>query len=59
MGFGSIKERPIVVDGAVVARKTLPVVIAADHRLIDGDLMAAFQQHIMTVLVDPVALMVR
>ena len=59
VGFGSIKERPIVVDGAVVARKTLPVVVAADHRLIDGDLMAAFQQHIMTVLTEPVALMVR
>ncbi|MGD9752865.1 MAG: dihydrolipoamide acetyltransferase family protein, partial [Acidimicrobiia bacterium] len=32
MGFGAIKERPIVVDGAVVARRTLPVVFSADHR---------------------------
>ena len=59
VGFGSIRERPIVVDGAVAARPTLPISIAVDHRLIDGDLMTAFQEHIIGLLTDPVALLAR
>lgn len=59
VGFGSIRERPIVVAGQVVARPTLPVSIAVDHRLIDGDLMTAFQEHIIGLLSDPVALLAR
>ena len=59
VGFGSIRERPIVVDGRVVARPTLPISIAVDHRLIDGDLMTAFQEHIIGMLSDPVALLAR
>jgi pyruvate dehydrogenase E2 component (dihydrolipoamide acetyltransferase) len=59
VGFGSIRERPIVVAGDVVARPTLPISIAVDHRLIDGDLMTAFQEHIIGLLSDPVALLAR
>ena len=59
VGFGSIRERPIVVDGSVTARMTLPISVAVDHRLIDGDLMTAFQEHIIAVLSDPVALLAR
>jgi len=57
VGFGSIRPRPFVVDGAVMARPTLPVATAVDHRLIDGDLMTAFQEHIMALLTNPVALL--
>jgi pyruvate dehydrogenase E2 component (dihydrolipoamide acetyltransferase) len=60
MGFGAIRERPLVVDGEVVARPVLPVSFGADHRLIDGDLSVAFQEcvkdllrHPMDLLVDP------
>lgn len=59
VGFGAIRERPIVVAGDVVARPTLPISIAVDHRLIDGDLMTAFQEHIIGLLSDPVALLAR
>lgn len=59
VGFGSIRERPIVVAGDVVARPTLPMSIAVDHRLIDGDLMTAFQEYIIGLLSDPVALLAR
>ncbi len=59
VGFGSIRERPIAVGGAVVARPTLPISVAVDHRLIDGDLMTAFQEHIIGLLTDPVALLAR
>ena len=59
VGFGSIRQRPIVVDGEVVARMTLPISVAVDHRLIDGDVMTAFQEHIIGLLTDPVALLAR
>ncbi len=59
VGFGAIRERPIVVAGEVAARPTLPIAVAADHRLIDGDLMTAFQEHILTLLAAPAALLAR
>ena len=31
-------------EGAVVARPTLPIVLGADHRIIDGDLAEAFRE---------------
>jgi pyruvate/2-oxoglutarate dehydrogenase complex dihydrolipoamide acyltransferase (E2) component len=43
VGFGSITKRPIVVDDQVEARPVIPVVLSADHRLIDGDVLSAFQ----------------
>ena len=58
VGFGSIRDRPFVINGAVVARPTLPVVTAADHRLIDGDLMTAFQEDVIQQLVNPITLTV-
>ncbi|MDG2112707.1 MAG: dihydrolipoamide acetyltransferase family protein [Actinomycetota bacterium] len=58
VGFGAIRPRPFVIDGQVVARPTLPVVTGADHRLIDGDSLTAFQEHIVGLIADPVALMV-
>ncbi|MEZ5233949.1 MAG: dihydrolipoamide acetyltransferase family protein [Acidimicrobiales bacterium] len=57
MGFGAIKERPIVVDGAVVARRTLPVVFSADHRIIDGDLSVAFQEAVLGFVAEPLSLL--
>lgn len=59
VGFGAIRERPIAVAGRVEARPTLPIAVAADHRLIDGDLMTAFQEHVIGLLTDPVALLAR
>ena len=40
--FGSLKERPFVLDGLVVARPSLYVTVAFDHRAIDGLLGAQF-----------------
>jgi pyruvate dehydrogenase E2 component (dihydrolipoamide acetyltransferase) len=36
LGVGSIKPRPHVVDGAVVARPTATITLAFDHRVADG-----------------------
>ncbi len=59
VGFGSIKPRPFVVDGEIVARPTLPISIAVDHRLIDGDVMTSFQEYVIEQLSDPVSLLAR
>jgi len=59
VGFGSIKPRPFVVEGEILARPTLPISIAVDHRLIDGDLMTAFQEFVIAQLSDPVSLLAR
>ncbi len=56
-GLGGIEPRPIVVDGEVVARPTLPVVVCADHRLIDGDVMSAFHGDLCRSLSAPVGLL--
>lgn len=57
MGFGAVRPRPFVVEGAVVARPTLPYCCSADHRLVDGDLLTAFSQDVATLLADPVGLL--
>lgn len=57
MGFGAMRERPVVLDGTVVARRTLPVVFSADHRIIDGDLSVAFQEAVLAVVADPLTLL--
>ena len=58
LGLGAVAERPVVVDGAVVARPTLPVVLGADHRIIDGDLAEAFRQAVVADLAEPLNLLV-
>ena len=57
MGFGAIRPRPFVVDGAVQARPTLPWSLSCDHRLIDGDVATAFAECVLGLLAEPVALL--
>lgn len=42
LGMGSLKPRPVVVDGAVTARPTMTLTCAFDHRIADGAQAAAF-----------------
>ena len=51
-------ERPVAIDGEVVARPTLPIVLGADHRLIDGDLAEAFRQAVADDLAEPLHLLI-
>lgn len=57
VGFGSIEQRPFVVDGKVKAVDTMNVVLGADHRLLDGDVAAALINHICERLTDPIELL--
>lgn len=42
LGMGSLKPRPVVVDGNVVVRPTMSLTCAFDHRIVDGAQVAAF-----------------
>lgn len=53
VGFGGIRARPWVVDGAVVARPLVTISLAADHRASDGALGSRFLSHIAHSLEHP------
>ena len=58
LGLGAIAERPVAVEGEVLARPTLPVVLGADHRLIDGDLAETFRRAVVDDLIEPLHLLI-
>ncbi len=53
LGLGAIEQRPVVDDGEVVARHTLPMSLAIDHRVIDGAEGAQFTNTVMQYLETP------
>ena len=58
LGFGAIRERPWAMGGGrIEVRPVLPISFGADHRIIDGDLSVAFQEHVRELLSDPVHLL--
>jgi pyruvate dehydrogenase E2 component (dihydrolipoamide acetyltransferase) len=56
VGAGAVLDRPLVVDGAVVARKALTLSLAADHRVTDGRFGAQFLARMAAKLAHPDAL---
>jgi 2-oxoisovalerate dehydrogenase E2 component (dihydrolipoyl transacylase) len=53
LGMGSLKPRPLVVDGEVVARPTMSLTCAFDHRIIDGAQAAAFLTELRALIEAP------
>ncbi|MEZ5499858.1 MAG: 2-oxoglutarate dehydrogenase complex dihydrolipoyllysine-residue succinyltransferase [Steroidobacteraceae bacterium] len=53
LGMHRIQERPIVVDGAVVARPMMYLAVTYDHRIIDGRDSVQFLVAIRDALEDP------
>ncbi|TFV59698.1 2-oxo acid dehydrogenase subunit E2 [Mycobacterium sp. PS03-16] len=53
LGMGSLKLRPVVVDGAVTARPTMRLTCAFDHRVADGAQVAAFLAELRALLEAP------
>ena len=53
LALGSIKQRPVVEDGEVVARHTLPLSLSADHRIVDGADAARFTNRVKEYLKNP------
>jgi pyruvate dehydrogenase E2 component (dihydrolipoamide acetyltransferase) len=53
VGFGSVLDRPWVVDGRVEARPLMTITLAADHRVTDGREGAKFLARIRDLLSRP------
>jgi pyruvate dehydrogenase E2 component (dihydrolipoamide acetyltransferase) len=53
LGMGSLKPRAVVVDGEVVARPTMSVTCAFDHRIVDGAQAAAFLTELRSLIEAP------
>jgi pyruvate dehydrogenase E2 component (dihydrolipoyllysine-residue acetyltransferase) len=56
LGVGAIRDRVVAVDGAPIVRPTLVLSVAGDHRVLDGDGLAAFVDDVARLLEDPVLL---
>jgi pyruvate dehydrogenase E2 component (dihydrolipoamide acetyltransferase) len=53
VGFGRIIERPVVVDGVVVARPVVTATLGADHRATDGAVGSRFLSTLSSALEEP------
>ncbi|EHI12742.1 dihydrolipoamide acetyltransferase family protein [Mycolicibacterium thermoresistibile] len=53
LGMGMIKPRPVVIDDAVVARPTMTLTCAFDHRVADGAQVAAFLDELRGLIESP------
>ena len=53
LGMGSLKSRPVVVDGEVVARPTMSLTCAFDHRIVDGAAVASFLRELRDLIEAP------
>ncbi len=59
LAVGSVKERAVVRDGAIVARRTMRVTVSCDHRIIDGVVAGRFLEELKRILENPIVLVVR
>jgi 2-oxoglutarate dehydrogenase E2 component (dihydrolipoamide succinyltransferase) len=57
LGLHAIKDRPVVVDGAIVVRPIMYVALTYDHRLIDGREAVQFLARIKELIEDPETLL--
>ena len=59
LGMHKIAERPVVEDGAIVARPMMYLALSYDHRLIDGHEAVRFLVTIKEMLEDPARLLLQ
>lgn len=57
VAFGTVRERPWVVDGQVVPRFVTTVGGSFDHRVVDGDQCARFLADVASILEEPALLL--
>lgn len=53
LGVGRIKDKPVVKDGQIVARKMVTLSLVFDHRLTDGAPAARFLDYICELIEEP------
>lgn len=57
LGMHTIKERPVVVEGQIVARPMMYIALSYDHRIIDGKDAVLFLVAVKDALEDPARLL--
>ncbi len=57
LGMHSIQQRPVVIDGEIVARPMMYLALTYDHRIVDGKDAVQFLVAIKNVLEDPARLL--
>ncbi|MCY3999983.1 MAG: dihydrolipoamide acetyltransferase family protein [Bacteroidetes bacterium] len=57
LAIGSIRDVPVVEDGAVVAGKRMKLTLSCDHRVVDGAVGARFMSTLKELLENPVSLL--
>jgi len=58
LGMHRIEERPVVVDGQIVARPIMYLALSYDHRLIDGREAVTFLVRVKEAIEDPTRLLI-
>lgn len=58
LATGRVLDRPMVINGEIKIRKTLPISLSFDHRLMDGATVAKFLKTVALHLEDPGLLLV-
>ena len=58
IAVGAVEERPVVVDGAVVAQPRMRITMSCDHRVIDGAQGARFLATLKSFLEEPAAILI-
>lgn len=58
LGVLKAKKQPVVRNDEIVIRTMMPLVVAFDHRILDGAIMARFMNHIIQLLEDPLLMLV-
>ncbi len=58
LAVSSIKESPIVKNGAIVVANIMKLTVSVDHRVIDGVMAALFLQHVKEALETPALLFI-
>ncbi|MHA7154298.1 dihydrolipoamide acetyltransferase family protein [Arthrobacter sp. TMN-50] len=57
VAFGTIKQKPWVLDGEVIPRWVTTLGGSFDHRVVDGDLSARFMADVASILEEPALLL--
>ena len=57
LAIGTIRDVPVVKNGAVVPGKQMTVTLSCDHRIVDGATGARFLQTVKQYLEEPTAML--
>jgi len=57
LAVGSVAQKPVVVDGAILARRRMRLTLSCDHRVIDGATGAVFLKTLKQMLENPLAML--